>query len=108
MAEIRAALRDWLPTLPDRSTPALKRLAHELMHQPLTEDKIAGILILSEHVLDELGRDDLPGFRALLAEEHLGDWSSCDWFCVKVLGRMLELLPDREAIADELVEWTRS
>ncbi len=65
------------------------------------------MLILSEHVIDELGFEDLPAFRTLLAEEHLGDWNSCDWFCVKVLGRMLERSCERERIADQLIEWTR-
>ena len=55
-----------------------------------------------------MGVQDLPAFRALLADEHLGDLSSFDWFCVKVLGRMLERSPERERLADELIEWTRS
>ncbi len=77
------------------------------MREPLSEDKLAGILILAEHLLDELGVEDLPAFRALLSE-HLCDWSSCDWFCVKVLGPMLARSPEPERIADELIEWTHS
>ena len=97
MAQIRAALSDWLTRHPELAT---RTTAFELIREPLSEDKIAGILILSEHLIDELGPDDLPAFRALLAEEHLGDWSACDWFCVKVLGRMLVRSPERERIAD--------
>ena len=108
MRDIRSAVGDWLGRRPELSTMQRKQLAYELIRQPLAEDKLAGVLILSEHVLAELGIDDLPGFRTLLAEEHLGDWSSCDWFCVKVLGKMLERSPERERIADQLIEWTRS
>ena len=108
MGEIRSAVGGWLGSHPELSTTRIKQLADELIRQPLAEDKLAGVLILSEHVIDDLGIEDLPAFRTLLAEEHLGDWSSCDWFCVKVLGRMLERSSDREAVADQLIEWTRS
>ena len=105
MAEIRTAVRDWLAAHPDADARAA---AEELMRQPLSDDKLAGILILSEHLMDELGAADLPRFRALLADGHLAGWNNCDWFCVKVLGRMLERSPERERIADELLGWTHS
>jgi 3-methyladenine DNA glycosylase AlkD len=108
MREIRGAVVEWLGARPDLSPAQRKRLAIELMRQPLSEDKLAGMLVLSEHTIDELGLDDLPAFRALFAQGHLADWGVCDWFCVKVLGRMLERCPERERIADELIEWTRS
>ena len=108
MREVRSAVGRWLDAHPELSLRQTKDLVHELLREPVTEDKLAGILILSEHLIDELGVEDLPGFRALLAEEHLGDWSSCDWFCVKVLGRMLARSGERERIADEIIEWTRS
>jgi 3-methyladenine DNA glycosylase AlkD len=105
MPEVRAAVRDWLH--PDLEPDEKKRLAYELIRQPLGEDKNAGILILSEHALGDLGPGDLADFRRLF-EEHLTDWSSCDWFCVKVLGRTLASSPEAERVADELIEWTRS
>ena len=108
MREIRSAVRQWLASQPELSAEEGKGLAVELMRQPLTEDKLAGMLILSEHLIEDLGPADLPVFHGLLADEHLGDWGACDWFCVKVLGRMLARSPDRERIADEVVEWTRS
>ena len=108
IAEIRSAVAAWLATRPELSTTQLKQLACELIRQPLAEDKLAGVLVLSEHLLGELGTDDLPAFRTLLAEGHLGDWNSCDWFCVKVLGRMLERSCERARIADQLIEWTCS
>jgi 3-methyladenine DNA glycosylase AlkD len=108
MGEIRTAVRDWLAAAPGLTTSETKRLALDLIREPLSEDKLAGILVLSEHVLDDLGPADLPAFRALLADGHLGDWGSCDWFCVKVLGRMLNHSPEAERLADEIVDWTKS
>lgn len=108
MGEIRAAVRDWLAAAPHLRAAEKKRLALDLIREPLSEDKLAGILVLSEHVLDDLGPDDLPAFRDLLADGHLPDWGSCDWFCVKVLGRMLLGSADAERIADEIVAWTSS
>ena len=108
MAEVRSAVGRWLETHPELSRTRIKHFAYELIREPFAEDKLAGVLILSEHLIDELGIDDLPAFRTLLADEHLGDWSACDWFCVKVLGRMLVRSSDRERIADQLIGWTGS
>lgn len=54
MAEIRSAVGAWLATRPELSTTQTKHLALELIRQPLAEDKLAGVLILSEHLIDEL------------------------------------------------------
>ena len=108
MPEVRAAVRDWLAAEPGLSVAEKKRLALDLIRERLSEDKNAGILILSEHVLADLGPADLKTFRRLFEEGHLADWSSCDWFCVKVLGRMLRTSPDADRLADELIGWTAS
>lgn len=108
MGEVRSALREWLGDRSELSIVELKAIAYELIRQPLTEDKLAGTLLLSEHILDELGAEDLPALRRLLADDHLADWNSCDWFSVKVLGRMLQSSPDRGRIADEIIDWTKS
>jgi 3-methyladenine DNA glycosylase AlkD len=81
-------------------------LAYALIAEPRTEDKLAGVLMLAEHLIDELTAGDLPALRGLLAADHLADWNSCDWFCVKVLGRMLERGADREQRADTVAGWT--
>jgi hypothetical protein len=44
----RTAVADWLRRHPELSSAQAKRLSYELIHQPLTEDKLAGVLILSE------------------------------------------------------------
>lgn len=95
MAEIRKVVAAFVKDHPELTEGERKALACELIAQPLTEDKLAGVLLFSEHLIDRLGLRDLPMLRGLLAAGHLGDWNSCDWFCVKVLGRMLTRASDR-------------
>ena len=108
MGEVRNVIADFVRDHPQLAEADLKALACELIAQPLTEDKLAGVLLFSEHFIDRLGLDDLPMLRGLLAADHLGDWNSCDWFCVKVLGRMLARSADPQRLADELISWTAS
>ena len=108
MAEIRSVVGGFVDAHPELGEGELTTLACELIAQPLSEDKLAGILLLSEHLIGGLTLDDLPMLRGLLASGHLGDWSSCDWFCVKVLGRMLTRAEDPQPLADELIAWTAS
>ena len=108
MGEVRKVVAALVRDNPQLGEAELKALACELIAQPLTEDKLAGVLLLSEHLVDRLRPDDLPMLRGLLAAGHLADWNSCDWFCVKVLGRMLASASDPQRLADELIAWTAS
>lgn len=66
-----------------------------LLREPLTEDKLAGMLLLGERFVPEgwLGRSrDLPALAAVFDDGHLADWNAVDWFCVKVLGPWVESL----------------
>lgn len=63
-----------------------KALAQELLRCEYTEDKLAGMLLLAEHLKSSVGPDDLPTFAALFDGGKLADWNSVDWFSVKVLG----------------------
>ena len=107
MGEIRKAVHAWwkeeqLAQLPSADQ---KRLALALFEGDFGEDKLAGTLVLQELLLTHLGRGDLAAFGELFERGLIADWSTCDWFCVKVLGRMLSRdLPTR-AMADELASW---
>lgn len=108
MGEIRKIVAGFVKAHPDLHEAQLKVIACELVAQPMSEDKLAGVLLFSEHLISHLGPDDLPMLRGLLADGHLADWNSCDWFCVKVLGRMLDHGEDPQRLADELIAWTTS
>lgn len=111
MAEVRAELHDWyrIQGLAEGSRLKQAGLALELIRQEHTEDKLAGMLLFGEILipLEDPGYADLlPGFAGLFDEGHLGDWNSVDWFCVKVLGPLVER--DGEPCARAIGEWRRS
>ena len=97
MADIRAGVRT-LP--PDRD------LAMALLHERYEEDKLAGVLLLAEHLLDTLGADDLPMLAQPFDDGAIGDWSVCDWFAVKVLAPLTKR--DGEPFARLLAAWSES
>jgi 3-methyladenine DNA glycosylase AlkD len=99
MADVRRIVHAWWPNDGDAE------LACALIEEPLTEDKLAGIIALAEILIDDLGERDLARFERLFAEGHLADWNSCDWFCVKVLGPMLQRAEDPLPLATAIAEW---
>lgn len=107
MAQVRACVRVWWADHELDQHPAAvgKRIALALIAQPLTEDKLAGMLVLREQLGVELRAADLPSFAQLFAEGHLADWNAVDWFCVKVLARLLEEPRGRAEVVRELAQW---
>jgi DNA alkylation repair enzyme len=87
MPVIRSTLRSWYAEEGFEAAPAgdRKQLALSLLAESCSEDKLAGVLLLREHILAELGVDDLPSFAAAFRSGHISDWGVCDWFSVKVL-----------------------
>lgn len=82
-------------------------VAVHLLREPLTEDRLAGMLLLGEAFVPEGWLDpgrDLPVMARLFDDGHLADWNSVDWFCVKVLGpwMMSRDGPSRESPRAEL------
>lgn len=64
-----------------------------LLRCPMTEDKLAGMLLLGERLIPA-GRVECsaaePRFAELYPAGHLADWNAVDWFCVRVLGPLIE------------------
>jgi 3-methyladenine DNA glycosylase AlkD len=109
MGDIRAAVHTWfeeeqLGKL--LSVEQQKDLALTLLEEDHAEDKLAGVLFLQEILLPEGAldwRSDLPRFARLFDEGYIRDWSICDWFCVKVLGPLVE--QQGEPCARAISEW---
>jgi 3-methyladenine DNA glycosylase AlkD len=83
-----------------------KDLSLLLLEEDYSEDKLAGVLFLQEILLpeDKLDwRSELPRFARLFDREYIRDWSICDWFCVKVLGPLVE--QQGEPCARAVLEW---
>ena len=105
MPVIRELVGEWHrePGLEEWAPAERKRLALDLLAQHESEDKIAGILLLREHLLGEVGVEDLPAFERLFAEGHIADWSICDWFSVKLLSALVAR--DGRPMAEALAVW---
>ncbi len=82
----------------DQLAPAEQlRVCLELLSCPMTEDKLAAMLLLGERLIPADRIDcasALPRFAQLFAQGHLADWNAVDWFCVRVLGPLIEMSGD--------------
>jgi 3-methyladenine DNA glycosylase AlkD len=109
MADVRTAVHAWFEEerLGEHlSVEQQKDLALMLLEEEYSEDKLAGILFLQEILLAAGALDwrfDLSHFARLFDERYIRDWSTCDWFCVKVLGPLVE--QQGEACARAISEW---
>ena len=87
MADVRLEVAAvWREHLVDWPTARAKHVALDLLREPLTEDKLAGVLLLGEHLDGALGPPDLPMLAGPLEDGSIADWNACDWYAVKVLG----------------------
>jgi 3-methyladenine DNA glycosylase AlkD len=77
-----------------------------LFSQRHAEDKLAAILLLGERLIDDLTAADVPFLAEPFARGYIADWSTCDWYCVKVLGRLLERAPDAADAAAAIAAWS--
>jgi 3-methyladenine DNA glycosylase AlkD len=109
MGDVRKAVHAWFKEerLEERlSVAQQKDLALTLLEEDFSEDKLAGILFLQEILLPAGALDwhsDLPRFARLFDEGYICDWSTCDWFCVKVRGSLVER--QGEACARAISRW---
>ena len=110
MAGVREAVHAWWrdEDLHDQTPAAQKRVALRLFEEEHTEDKLAGVLALAEILLWHLSIRDLPAFARLFACGHIADWNLCDWFCVKVLGKMIENAKAPASLAATISAWRTS
>ena len=107
MAAIRSAVHEtWIEEGLDRfSADEQIELALRLFREPYAEDKVAGVLVLAERLLPELKVADIDRLARPFVAGWIDDWSTCDWYCVKVLGRLVERLADRRAAAETIADW---
>ncbi|MEB3204354.1 MAG: DNA alkylation repair protein [Candidatus Sericytochromatia bacterium] len=96
MRDIRRAVHAWWRT--EARCPEPFPLAMALLALPHGEDKLAGILLLDEIAGDAVTPGHLPMLAQAFDSGHVADWSTCDWLCLKVLGKVAARgLPDPEA-----------
>ncbi|HEX2090218.1 MAG TPA: DNA alkylation repair protein [Actinomycetota bacterium] len=105
MAGIRQIVHEvWAERELDR-LPLQERIEVALrqFEQRHAEDKLAGVLMLGELLLNDLTTEHVTDL-ARPFEKHICDWGTCDWYCVKVLGRFVET-DDRRTRAQLIAEW---
>jgi len=107
MAGVRAAVHGWWKDegLGGLAASAQTKAALRLFEEMPTEDKLAGVLALSEILVPHLSKNNLPSFARLFARGHIADWNICDWFCVKVLGKMVEHADEPLDLAEAISTW---
>ena len=90
MAGIRRAVRTTLRQgLEQKDHAAKLSVALDWLAQPWSEDKLAGVLLIAEHLAPALD-DAAVGALAIPFEQgHIADWNVCDWMCVKAIHRYL-------------------
>jgi 3-methyladenine DNA glycosylase AlkD len=95
MAQIRSVMHQWYQDTITRELDleAQFDLALALFQGEYSEEKLAGTLFLQEILLPAGAvqcERDVGRFAELFNNGYIYDWNICDWFCVKVLGPLIE------------------
>ena len=69
-----------------------------------SEEKIAGVLMLAELLVDSLETEHVADLARPFELDQIQDWSTCDWYCVKAIGRFVAH-EDRARRARRVAEW---
>ncbi|HWC11388.1 MAG TPA: DNA alkylation repair protein [Acidimicrobiales bacterium] len=108
MAEIREAVRRvWRDhALAERPVDELLALAHRWFAVPTSEDKLAAVLLIADHLLSRLELAHHPQLARPLETGDIADWGVCDWYATKALHGYLSGAEDIEARARAIAAWT--
>jgi 3-methyladenine DNA glycosylase AlkD len=92
MAGIRRAVRASLRQGFEEMDHAAKlSVALDWLAQPWSEDKLAGVLLIAEHLAPALDDADVTALAHPFQQGHIADWNVCDWMCVKAIHRFVTL-----------------
>ena len=95
MAAIRKCLHKWHTEYIDGVLDLEQQLelSFALIKEKYTEDKLAGTIFIHEILIPKeviKPKRDIRRLAGLFSEGHIYDWNICDWFCMKVLGELIE------------------
>ena len=110
MAGIRAAVRQVVADhgLAGRSAHELLALVHRWFAAPASEDKLAAVLLVAEHLAPRLELRHAAALAEPLARGDVADWGVCDWYGTKALHAFLVSADDLEARARAIAAWSRA
>jgi 3-methyladenine DNA glycosylase AlkD len=110
MAGVRDAVRTvWRQhQLAEWPADDLLGLAKSWFARTATEDKLAAVLLLAEHLCPRLELAHVDDLAEPLARGHVADWSVCDWYATKALHCFLVAGTDLPARARAVAAWSRA
>jgi 3-methyladenine DNA glycosylase AlkD len=80
-----------------------------LIKCPYTEDKLAGMTLYQKKLVRSSSKDwqqDLTSIRQTVEGGYISWWNTCDWLCVRVLGRIIA--EHKEPAAKVIASWIDS
>lgn len=112
MAQLRNLMNEWtaLVNFSMMSLENQKKHVLDFFSGAYAEEKLLGILLMSEHMKEVADTEILDLVELLMAKRYVSDWNICDWLCVKVLTPRLKTskLSKRLLLwADESYLWHR-
>ena len=109
MAGTRRAVRQlWGEhDLADEPVDDLLQLSHAWFAQPHTEDRLAGVLLVAEHLAPRLEDRHDAALAVPVERSDVADWNVCDWYATKALHAYL-VGGERSVRAPRLAAWTRT
>jgi 3-methyladenine DNA glycosylase AlkD len=90
---VRAEIKKWYiqENIGKLSFDEQLKISLSLFDNKYSEEKIAGILFLELFLVNNISWEELLSrCEGIFAKELIYDWNICDWFCVKVLAKMIE------------------
>ncbi|MEM9447086.1 MAG: DNA alkylation repair protein [Cyanobacteria bacterium P01_E01_bin.6] len=107
MADVRASMNSlWNEQdLHGQSPSELLLFSQTLMSKRYTEDKLGGVLLLSEKLLQQLTIAEVPMLAEPLENGSLADWNVVDWYGVKVVGPFITAGQDARERAKAISLW---
>lgn len=107
MKDIRRCVHAWWlgRELSKQNIRMQKKMACMLFEEVHTEDRLAGIIVLSEIIFPSLTSADISSFAQLFQRGYIADWNVCDWFCIKVLGNLIRENKENTRIVDIISSW---
>ncbi|MDQ4132410.1 MAG: DNA alkylation repair protein [Actinomycetota bacterium] len=95
--------------LGDRPTDELLALAQRWFARRDSEDKLAAVLLIAEHLVDRLELRHHAALAHPLEVGNIADWGVCDWYANKALhGYLTEADDERESRARAIAAWTHT
>lgn len=110
MAGVRRSVRNiWREhALGEHDIDELLQLCQHWFARPDSEDKLAAVLLIAEHLASRLEVSHHAALARPLEAGHIFDWNVCDWYATKALHAYLTAGDDVEPRARALAAWTET